>query len=89
MKYPRIAEIIHRSDHSLKVRFTNDIVKTVDLTDLMNEKPFDRLRDPVLFRQARIDRAGCGIIWDESLDLSEAYLWDKGKEDKNVFSKSL
>ena len=39
---------------------------------------FVDLQNPVFFRLVRVDQGGGGIVWNDDLDISEAYCWEHG-----------
>jgi hypothetical protein len=79
MKYPTIEEIINIENFRMTIRFSEGTVKEVDLSPLLTKEVFEPLNQDAFFKQAQIDQGGFGIIWNDEIDISEAYLWDKGQ----------
>ena len=78
MKYPKITEIIEKRNLTLLLRFENGICKEIDFHQLAERPNFSELQNPAIFRLARVDQGGGGIIWNDDLDISEAYCWEHG-----------
>lgn len=56
---------------------------------IMQEEPFNRLKDKALFENVRVDSGGYGISWSDDIDLSESELWIQGEDIKCYSNKSL
>jgi hypothetical protein len=78
MKYPKITEIVKKRNLALLLRFENGICKEIDFHQLAERPIFADLQNPVFFRSARVDQGGGGIVWNDDLDISEAYCWEQG-----------
>lgn len=77
----RIEDIVPLSDHALLVFFRDGMVRRIDLTDYFSSHPRFQilLQHPELFRHVRIQTAGYGIQWDETLSISDRELYGMGK----------
>ena len=60
------------------VEFTSQEVKTYDILPLLENPRFAPLRQPAFFKNFKVEQGGCGIIWNEVIDLSEYELWENG-----------
>lgn len=60
--------------------FDDGTIKQYDLKPLIkqNEK-FKKLKDYKLFNKAHIDVDRCGVIWDDTIDISSEEIWDNGE----------
>jgi hypothetical protein len=77
--YPRIANVETQSDKRLLVRFRNGVTKLYDCKRILNLPAFEQLRsDEALFRRARADKHGYGVVWNDELDLAESEVWIGG-----------
>ena len=77
----RIEDIVPLSDHALLVFFRDGMVRRIDLTDYFSShRQFQvLLQHPELFRHVRIQTAGYGVQWDDSLVMSDHELYGMGK----------
>lgn len=77
----RVKEVKALDDLMLYVLFVNGVEKLYDVKQLLPEFPqmFTPLRDnPALFKNVVVDCGGCGISWNEDIDISECELWENG-----------
>ena len=74
-------------DYRLVVQFSEGVSKEYDVNQLFKRLPvFEALRDDeVLFNSVKVDLGGCGIVWNEELDLSCDELWEHGVQVKTPF----
>jgi len=77
--YPRIKSISTEDNYILVVTFENDIVKKYDFKPMLDNPHFSNLKDKLLFSSVKVDVGGCGISWNDELDLSEYELWVNGQ----------
>ena len=78
-KYPKIKSVKPLTGYKLLVGFMNGVVKLYDCTDLLATPAFFLLRDQAFFGAVQVDQGGYGLIWNDTLDLSEAELWLHGQ----------
>ena len=64
----------------LETTFENDVVKYYDVSQLFEKwKAFENLKTiEGLFDQAKVDKGGYGISWNEDLDIECEELWEHG-----------
>lgn len=64
----------------LSVLFATGETKVYDVEPLFARlKAFQQLeKRPILFEDVRVDVGGCGIVWNDDLDLSCDELWEHG-----------
>ncbi|MCC8060499.1 MAG: DUF2442 domain-containing protein [Clostridiales bacterium] len=77
----RIKEVEALDNLMLSVLFVNGVKKLYDVKQLFREFPqmFTPLKDnPALFKNVTVDCGGCGISWNEDIDISECELWENG-----------
>lgn len=77
--YPKIAEVTPRPGKRLWVRFRNGAARLYDCTPLLRNPVFHPLRDEALFKTARADAHGYGVVWTNELDLAESEIWLHGR----------
>ena len=78
--FHKIKNVMAASNNSLIVEFDDGTIKDYDLNPLIeqNEK-FKKLKENELFYNAHIDVDRCGVIWDDTLDISSEEIWDNGE----------
>lgn len=77
----RIKEVIPLDNFVVSVLFVNGVKKIYDVKQLFPLFPqmFKPLKeDPNLFKSVFVDCGGCGISWNEDIDISECELWENG-----------
>lgn len=86
MKFHKIKEVSALPNMHLIARFANGVTKDYDVAPLLSRfEPFQALRQPELFLNARVDVGGYGVVWDDDIDLSCDELWDNGVELETPF----
>ena len=77
----RVKEVYPLDDLNLRVVFVNGITMLYDVKQLIPQfDVYAELIDNPLFNSVHIDCGGCGIAWNEDLDISECELWENGIE---------
>ncbi len=77
----RVKEVKALDNLMLSVLFVNGVKKLYDVKQLFSEFPhmFTPLEEnPELFKHVTVDCGGCGISWNEDIDISECELWENG-----------
>lgn len=77
--YPRIRQVKPKPRKTLLVEFVNGVKKTYDCKPLLKDQAFRPLQDEALFRRARADSNGYGVIWSNEIDLAESEVWINGQ----------
>ena len=73
---PRVVDVIANDDFSLALKFANGEVGLFDLKPILDQGVFARLRDPNLFKQARV---GFGtVVWPTEVDICPDTLYEGG-----------
>ncbi len=75
---PTVVSFQIESPASLRVTFSNEVIKRFSFQDKLSEYPFNALNNESFFKSATIDRGGYGISWSDQIDISENELWEKG-----------
>ncbi|MGL5752937.1 MAG: DUF2442 domain-containing protein [Paraclostridium sp.] len=73
--YPKIVSVLPNDDYTLKVIFSDEKVKLYDMKPLLNQNPFQDLKNNNLFFEVQVDVGGYGISWNDFIDLSEYELY--------------
>ncbi len=79
----KVKEVEPLDNFMLSVLFANGVKKLYDVKQLFSRLPnmFIPLQDnPAFFKNVTVDCGGCGISWDENIDISEWELWENGLE---------
>lgn len=70
-------------DYILLAGFSDGEWRKFDLKPLMEKyPPFQQLKDETLYKQARIDIGGFGIVWSDEVDLSAEGVYIGGEKVK-------
>ena len=78
MKPPRISFAKVIKDYSLLVKFSNGEIRQYDVSRLLDNSMFARLRNPTFFRNFQVEPGGYALVWNEDIDISEYELWHNG-----------
>lgn len=69
------------SKYILRIEFAEGVTKTYDMTKLIQENSlFKELKDEKLFYDVKVDVGGCGIIWNDDIDISCEELFANGNK---------
>lgn len=63
-------------DYVIELTFRDGLVKEVDLEPQLHGRLFGELRDPIIFRQVRVDPDACTIVWPNGADICPDLLHD-------------
>lgn len=78
--FHKIKGVTSLPDGMLSVQFSEGVTKLYNITYLAAHLPVfgQLLSTPNLFEEARVDVGGCGIVWNDDIDLSCDELWKNG-----------
>ena len=79
-RYPRVKSIRPLAGRRLLVAFTGGATRVYDCNPLLAEPAFKALADEAVFRCARADPHGYGVVWNDDIDLAESELWENGQD---------
>jgi hypothetical protein len=82
-RIPRITSATAVGPVQLLVAFEDGSERVYDCGPLLERPYYELLKNPAFFRAVRVDVGGCGISWNDDLDLSEYELWTNGKPVSN------
>ena len=87
----KITSLSTLDDYILLAGFSNGIFKKFDLKPIINKYPpfQDLINIKGLYKQARIDVGGYGIIFNDELDISSNAIFEKGEEVKQTYNIDL
>jgi hypothetical protein len=63
-------------EYTLRVRFEDDVERTIDMLPILVGELFGPLRDPLIFNQVRLDPEVHTVVWPNGADLDPATLYD-------------
>jgi hypothetical protein len=66
-------EVTYQSDYTIQVKFTDGVVGSVDLTDLVEKGIFQVLKDKEKFSKPY--STGYAIAWSEELEIDAARVY--------------
>ncbi len=78
MKPPRIGSAKVIKDYGLLVNFRNGDIRLYDVSRLLENPRFARLRNQTFFRNFQVETGGYALVWNEDIDISEYELWHNG-----------
>ncbi len=70
--------------HELRIEFSNGIVKEVDLSGELHGEVFEPLKDLEFFKQVKVNEETNTIEWPNRADFAPEFLYEIGKEIKQV-----
>ena len=78
--YNRILKVNFNSNYVIVCEFNDGSIKEYDFKNLFNKYPiFKRLKDePNLFINGYVASGGCGIIFDDELDIASEEIYNNG-----------
>ena len=80
MTIPKIESVKPLEGRNLLIVFANGIQKVYDCQTILHLERFRLLNYEAIFKAVSVDPGGCGISWDDEMDLSEYELWTNGVE---------
>jgi len=80
MRHPKIKCAQAIDDHNLLIEFDNSEKKKYDISPLLTYEMFRPLSNTAFFKAVQVDKGGYGVIWSDSIDISEYELWKNGQE---------
>ena len=84
--FHKVKEVYALPDMKLPVLFADGTTKTYDVKPLLSRfEAFKALENEGLFNNVEVDIGGCGIVWNDDVDLSCDELWDNGEIEKTPF----
>ena len=84
--FHKIKNVFPLENYKLLVQFCVGVTKLYDVKPLFEWKDiFKALKKNELFYGVEVDVGGCGIIWNDELDLSCEELWENGKDIQTPF----
>lgn len=84
--FHKIKDVYALPGLKLSVQFANGSTKVYDVAPLLDRfATFKLLEDEELFSSVEVDVGGCGIVWNDDIDLSCEELWANGVEENTPF----
>ena len=74
----RVSAVECVGPHTVRVRFDDDAVKDVDLSEELWGEVFEPLQDPDFFRQVFVNEETGTIEWPNGADLAPSFLHQRG-----------
>ncbi len=79
MMPPKIKAVSAREPYFLLVEFDNRQWRRYDFSPLLSRQMFAPLKNPALFRAAKVECGGAAVSWSDDIDISENELWTNGE----------
>ena len=74
-----VKEASYVEGYKLRIRFDNDEVKLVDLTDHLDGGIFELLKDISYFKSFEVNRDIDTVVWRNEADFSPEFLYEIGE----------
>ncbi len=74
-----VKEASYVEGYKLRIRFDNDEVKLVDLTDHLDGGIFELLKDISYFKSFEVNRDIDTVVWPNEADFSPGFLYEIGE----------
>ena len=72
----RVASFEQTGPYSLRIRFEDGLVRTIDFEPVLYGEIFGRLRNPLVFAQVSVDPEVQTLVWASGADFDPATLHD-------------
>ena len=79
-----VTGVSHVAGYQLRVRFSDGVVKDVDLSKELHGDVFEPLKDPEFFKGAALNPETNTIEWPNGADFAPEFLYEIGREVKQV-----
>ena len=84
--FHKIKNVSPLPDYRLSIQFAEGCTKIYDMNPLFEQIPsFQALKEPHIFSDVTVDVGGCGVVWNDDLDLSCDELWENGTHTATPF----
>ena len=84
--FHKVKNVFPLDDYKLSIQFAIGVTKIYDVKPLFSwREVFNNLKKDNLFNYVFVDVGGCGIVWNDDIDLSCEELWENGVEVKTPF----
>ena len=84
--FHKVKNVFPLDDYKLSIQFAIGVTKIYDVKPLFSwREVFNNLKKDNLFNHVFVDVGGCGIVWNDDIDLSCEELWENGVEVKTPF----
>ena len=89
--FHKIKDITPLPGLKLSVQFSEGVTKIYDVSRLLKSIPAFRYFEdyPEAFADVEVDAGGCGIIWNDDIDLSCDELWSNGIHIRTPFDEIM
>lgn len=79
-----VTGVSYIKDYELRIEFSNGVIKEVDLSGELHGEVFEPLKDSEFFKQVRVNEETNTIEWPNGADFAPEFLYEIGKEVKQV-----
>lgn len=79
-----VKRVLYVKDYVLRLEFTDNAVKDVDLSGELYGEIFEPLKDLGLFRQASLNEETLTIEWPNGADFSPELLYEIGRDVRQI-----
>lgn len=79
-----ITKATYLEKYKLRLTFSNEVIKDVDLKNELYGEVFEPLKDIEMFKRVRVNVNTNTIEWENGADFAPEFLYEIGKEIKKV-----
>ena len=79
-----VTRVKYLQSYELELEFSDGIVKKVDLSTELYGEVFEPLQDPAFFKRVTLNEETNTIEWPNGADFAPEFLYEIGKEVKQV-----
>ena len=72
-----VTEVKYERDYILRLKFNDGAEGFVDLSDELYGEVFEPLKDPMVFRTARLDPELDTVVWENGADFAPEFLHER------------
>jgi hypothetical protein len=74
-----VTDASYAGGYKLRLRFDDDAVRVVDLTEYLDGPVFQPLKDPSFFKRFTLNQDIDTVVWPNGADFSPDFLYEIGK----------
>ena len=79
-----ITKVTYLEKYKLRLTFSNEVIKDVDLKNELYGEVFEPLKDIEMFKRVRVNVNTNTIEWENGADFAPEFLYEIGKEIKKA-----
>ncbi len=85
----RVESFERTGTYTLRIRFTDGLVRTIDFEPILEGELFGALRDPSVFARVAVDAEVHTLVWPSGADFAPAILHDRPDHETAFLAAAL